>query len=169
MNGKMLLLVTYRVELFNPGCFTQVCLFQKNMTPNFAFCFSNLLKIHFTDSYNKRTTTLKPVIVLDYLGKAVKMSNGNILFKNQSSVSLGEPIDLSCAVELSLKLFQSPVTSIQLGAYHLLKHAVPVLVEQDKATLELENFDVNTLNIKKMKNVLQNTEIIVNTILMDFK
>lgn len=123
----------------------------------------------YADSYNKRTTTLKPVIVLDYLGKAVKMSNGNILFKNQSSVSLGEPIDLSCAVELSLKLFQSPVTSIQLGAYHLLKHAVPVLVEQDKATLELENFDVNTLNIKKMKNVLQNTEIIVNTILMDFK
>ncbi|XP_043265520.1 E3 ubiquitin-protein ligase listerin [Colletes gigas] len=123
----------------------------------------------YANSYNEKTTGLKPVVVLDHLGKAVKISDGNILFENQSNVSPEVPVDLNQTVQLSLKLFQSPVVSIQLGAYHLLKHAVPVLVKQDKATVELENFDANNLNIKKVEDVLQSTQNIVNAILMDFK
>ncbi|XP_017758583.1 PREDICTED: E3 ubiquitin-protein ligase listerin [Eufriesea mexicana] len=113
--------------------------------------------------YNEKTTGLKPVILLDYLGKAIKILNGNVIFKSASNISL------TTTVKLALNLLQSPVASIQLGAYHVLKHAVPELVQQDKATVELENFDVNTLNIKKMEDILQNTQNIVNTILMDFK
>lgn len=119
--------------------------------------------------YNDKKTTLKPVVVLDYLGKAVKMLNGSVLFKNQSRVSPTVVVDLNYTVQLSLKLLQSPIASIQLGAYHLLRHAVPVLVHQDKTTVELENYDLNTLNIKKIEDVLQHTQNIVNTILMDFK
>lgn len=106
---------------------------------------------------------MKPVVLLDYLGKAIKILDGNIIFKNQSNVSL------MTIVKLTSKLLQSSVPSIQLGAYHILKHTIPVLVQQDKTTVELENFDINTLNIKKMEDVLQNTQNIVNTILMDFK
>ncbi|XP_053980359.1 E3 ubiquitin-protein ligase listerin-like [Hylaeus volcanicus] len=123
----------------------------------------------YADSYDKKTAVLKPIIVLDYLGKAVKMLNGNILFETQSKIAPSIPVDLNDTVKLSLKLFQSPVASIQLGAYHVLKQAVPVLVEQDKATVELENFDANTLNIKKIEDVLENSQNIVNTTLMDFK
>lgn len=122
-----------------------------------------LTKSYIAGLYNEKTTGLKPVILLDYLGKAIKMLNGNVIFKSASNISL------TTTVKLALNLLQSPVASIQLGAYHVLKHAVPELVQQDKATVELENFDVNTLNIKKMENILQNTQNIVNTILMDFK
>lgn len=121
-----------------------------------------LTKSYIAGLYNEKTTGLKPVILLDYLGKAIKMLNGNVIFKSASNISL------TTTVKLALNLLQSPVASIQLGAYHVLKHAVPELVQQDKATVELENFDVNTLNIKKMENILQNTQNIVNTILMDF-
>ncbi|CAK9795315.1 E3 ubiquitin-protein ligase listerin [Anthophora quadrimaculata] len=115
------------------------------------------------DSYNEKTTALKPVTLLEYLGKAVKMLDGNIIFANQSNPSL------ITSVNLSLKLLQSPVASIQLGAYHVLKHAVPPLVQQDKATVESEDCDLSSLNIKKIEDVLQNTQNIVNTILIDFK
>ncbi|XP_043579866.1 E3 ubiquitin-protein ligase listerin [Bombus pyrosoma] len=115
----------------------------------------------YADSYNEKTTALKPVLLLDHLGKAIKMVDGNVIFKSY--------IPLTTTVELALKLLQSPIASIQLGAYHILKHAVPELVQQDKDTAELENFDINSLNIKKMEKVLQNTQNIVNIILMDFK
>ncbi|XP_034174521.2 E3 ubiquitin-protein ligase listerin [Osmia lignaria lignaria] len=117
--------------------------------------------IPYTDLYNEKAV-LKQVVLLDYLGKAVKMLNGDIIFIDQS-------LSLTDTVQLSLQLLQSPVASIQLGAYHVLKHAVPELVRLDKVFVESENFDVNNLNIRKMEDVLQNTQNIVNTILMDFK
>lgn len=125
------------------------------------FCLQFITIFCVSDSYNEKTTALKPVLLLDHLGKAIKMVNGNVIFKSY--------IPLTTTVELALKLLQSPIASIQLGAYHILKHAVPVLVQQDKDTAELENFNVNSLNIKKMEKVLQNTQNIVNIILMDFK
>ncbi|KAK1131911.1 hypothetical protein K0M31_016058 [Melipona bicolor] len=115
----------------------------------------------YADSYNEKTTALKAVVLLDHLGKAMKIIDGNIIFKSH--------ISLTTTVKLALKLLQSPVPSIQLSAYHVLKHGVLKLVQQDQDTIELENFDVNTLNIKKVEEVLQNTQSIVNTILMDFK
>lgn len=126
-----------------------------------TFCLEFLKKFYVTDSYNEKTTALKSVILLDHLGKTIKIVDGNIIFKNH--------ISLTTTVELALKLLQSPVASIQLSAYHILKHAVLKLVQLDQATIELENFEVNTLNIKKVEEVLQNTQSIVNTILMDFK
>ncbi|XP_076655771.1 E3 ubiquitin-protein ligase listerin [Halictus rubicundus] len=123
----------------------------------------------YADWHNERPTDFRRVVVLDRIGKAVKMLDGNVLLKNQAITSPTVAVDLKETVELCLKLLQSPVPSIQLGAYHLLKHTVSKLVEQDKVTVELENFDVQNLNIKKMEEVLQNTQNIVNTILMDFK
>ena len=111
--------------------------------------------------YSEKATTLEVVILLDHLGKAMRMVDGNIIFKNH--------VFLSRAVELALKLLQSPVSSVQLGAYHILKHAIPKLVEQDKNTIELKNFDMNTLNIKKLEEILQSTQSIMNAILMEFK
>ena len=109
--------------------------------------------------YGEKATALEVVILLDHLGKAMEMVDGNIIFKNH--------VFLTRTVELALKLLQSPVPSIQLGAYHILKHAK--LVEQDKNTIELKNFDVNTLNIKKLEEILQSTQSIMNAILMEFK
>ncbi|KOC69982.1 E3 ubiquitin-protein ligase listerin [Habropoda laboriosa] len=117
----------------------------------------------YADSYNEKIIALKPVVLLEHLGKAVKMLNGSIIFTNESNPSL------VTSVNLSLKLLQSPVASIQLGAYHVLKHAVPELVQQDKAIVEVENADLSALNIKKIEDVLQNTQNIVNAILIDFK
>ncbi|KAF3419776.1 hypothetical protein E2986_12012 [Frieseomelitta varia] len=74
---------------------------------------------------------------------------GNIIFKN--------PTFLTRTVGLALKFLQSPVSNIQLGAYHILKHVVPKLVEQDKNTIELKNLDVNALNIKNLEEVFQST------------
>ncbi|KZC08965.1 E3 ubiquitin-protein ligase listerin [Dufourea novaeangliae] len=124
----------------------------------------------YADWHNERTNALKAIVVLDHVGNAVKLLNGNVLFKTQLYiVDSAVAVDLNSAVGLSLRLLLSPVASIQLGAYHLLKHTVPELVDKDKATVEMENFDVNTLNIKQMEDRLQNTQNIVNTILMDFK
>ncbi|XP_017893627.1 E3 ubiquitin-protein ligase listerin [Ceratina calcarata] len=115
------------------------------------------------DLNNEKATGLNPVVSLDHLGKAVKILNGNVIFNGESSTSL------EASVKLALKLLQSPVVSIQLGAYHVLRHAVPELVRRDKATVELENSDPTTLNIKMMEDILESTQNIVNTILMDFK
>ncbi|XP_033336767.2 E3 ubiquitin-protein ligase listerin [Megalopta genalis] len=123
----------------------------------------------YAEWHNERKTDLRCVVVLDRIGKAVTALNGNVLLKNQAITSPAIAVDLKKTVQLCLKLLQSPITSIQLGAYHLLKHTVSELVEQDKVTVELENFDVNNLNIKKMEEVLRNTQNIVNTILMEFK
>ena len=70
---------------------------------------------------------MEVVILLDHLRKAMKMVDGNIIFKNHTF--------LTRTVGLALKFLQSPVSSIQLNAYHVLKHAVPKLVEQDKNTI----------------------------------
>ncbi|XP_078036315.1 E3 ubiquitin-protein ligase listerin isoform X2 [Augochlora pura] len=123
----------------------------------------------YAEWHNEERTDLRCVVVLDGIGKAVTVLNGDILFKNQAITSPAVAVNLEKTVQLCLKLLQSPIMSIQLGAYHLLKHTVSELVEQDKLTVELENYDVNNLNIKKMEEVLKNTQNIVNTILMEFK
>lgn len=122
--------------------------------------------MYFADSYKEETTALKPIVLLDHLGKAVKILNGNTLFKSLTSLNILRTSSLT----LLLKSLQSPIASIQLGAYHVLKHALPGLVEEDNAVVAgVENPDLNKLNIKKMEDILQNTQNIVNTILMDFK
>ncbi|EZA47447.1 E3 ubiquitin-protein ligase listerin [Ooceraea biroi] len=58
---------------------------------------------------------------------------------------------------------------IQLGAYHALKRMIPEFVRHDKVLVEFENFELSSLNIKKLEEVLLKTQNIVNTMLMDFK
>ncbi|XP_076296975.1 E3 ubiquitin-protein ligase listerin [Lasioglossum baleicum] len=132
---------------------------------------SSIAKIwmSYADCHNERPTDLRRVVVLDRIGRTVKMLNGDVLLKNQANTSPIVAVNLTQTVDLCLKLLQSPVPSIQLGAYHLLKHTVSKLVQEDKLTVELENFSVESLNIKNMENTLQNTQNIVNTVLMDFK
>ncbi|XP_076246293.1 E3 ubiquitin-protein ligase listerin [Calliopsis andreniformis] len=125
--------------------------------------------LFYADFYSRETVVLKPIIALDCLGKSVQMFSRHVLFKNQLNVSSTVLVDLHHTVKLSLKLLQSSISSIQLGSYYLLKHGVPELVQEDQTNVELENFDLNTLNIKKIEEVLQNMQNIVNTILMDFK
>ncbi|KAF3422395.1 hypothetical protein E2986_12017 [Frieseomelitta varia] len=73
------------------------------------------------DVYSEKITALEVVILLGHLGKAMKMVDGNIIFKNHIFLTR-------------------------------------TLVEQDKNTIELKNFDVNTLNIKKLEEILQSTQ-----------
>lgn len=117
------------------------------------------------DSHNEDTATIKSTVPLDYLGRAISVLDRNILFKKCD----GKAVNLDEMLELSLKLFQSPVPSIQLGAYHMLKHMVPELVQQDKVLVESENFEPIGLNIKRLEAVLLSTQSIVNTMLIEFK
>jgi len=119
-------------------------------------------------SYNQDATTIKSVILLDHLGKAISMLDENVLFKKHDDKDI-DTVNFNEILELSLKLLQSPIRSIQLGAYHILKCIVPEFIRLDKMFVEFENFDVNNLNIKKLEEVLLNIQNIVNTMLMDFK
>lgn len=117
--------------------------------------------------YNQDTVTLKSIIPLDYLGKSISILDKNILYKKYDKH--GETINFNELLKLSLKLLQSPIPNIQLGAYHALKHMVSELVQCDKVLIESDNFESNNFNIIKFKAVLLSTQNIVNTILMEFK
>ncbi|KAG7213022.1 hypothetical protein KM043_002357 [Ampulex compressa] len=124
----------------------------------------------YADLLNNEATALQQVIVLDYMGSALNLIYGKIVFEEQFLHTLEKStVNLKDLIKLALRLLQSSSTSIQLGAYHALKHIVPELVERDKALIESENFDTNNLNIRKLEEVLKNTQNIVNTILSDFK
>lgn len=117
--------------------------------------------------HNEDTATIKSTVLLDYLGRAISIFDKNILLKkcdvNARTVNIDEML------ELSLRLLQSPVPSIQLGAYHVLKHMVTELVQQDKVLIESENFEPSGLNIRRLEAVLLSTQNIVNTMLIEFK
>ena len=110
-----------------------------------------LTKCCVTDVYSEKITALEVLILLDLSEKVMKMVDENIIFKSHTF--------LTRTVELALKFLQS---NIQLGAYHVLKHAMPKLVEQNKNTMELKNFDLNTLNIKKLEETFQSTCSVMN-------
>jgi len=118
--------------------------------------------------YNQDAATIKSNILLDHLGKAISILDENILFKKHDDKDI-DTINFNEILKLSLKLLQSPICSIQLGAYHVLKRIVPEFIRLDKVFIEFENFELNNLNIKKLEEVLLNIQNIVNTMLMDFK
>ena len=72
-------------------------------------------------------------------------------------------------IKLLLKLIHSPVLSLQLGTYIALDNIINILVERDKAIIEIEDFDAKSLNMGRFEQVLRSSQTIVNTILMDFK
>ncbi|XP_014468985.1 PREDICTED: E3 ubiquitin-protein ligase listerin [Dinoponera quadriceps] len=120
------------------------------------------------DRRNEDTPVIKSTIVLDYLGRAVSLLDKNVLFKRHDGEAT-QTIDFDETLELSLKLLRSPVPSIQLGAYHMLKHMVSELVQQDKVLVESENFEPSGLNIRRLEEVLLSTQNIVNAMLIEFK
>lgn len=123
--------------------------------------------IFYADLCNQDTDTIKSVIPLNYLGEAICTFDNSILLKKYDEQT--ETIDFNKMLKLSLKLLQSPVPSIQLGAYYALKYMVPEFVQHDKALVESDNFESSSLNIRKFEEVLSNTQNIVNTMLMEFK
>ncbi|XP_070157652.1 E3 ubiquitin-protein ligase listerin isoform X3 [Polyergus mexicanus] len=134
----------------------------------FANCInSGIVKtwMFYADLYNQ--DNLKSVILLDCLGKSISILDKNTLFEKLDEYS--EIINFNEMLELSLKLLQSPIPSIQLGAYYALKHMVSKLVQCDKILIESDNFESNNFNIRRFKAVLLNTQNIVNTMLMEFK
>lgn len=123
--------------------------------------------IFYADLCNQNTDVIKSIISLNYLGEAICTFDSSILLtKNFERI---ETIDFNEILKQSLKLLQSPVPSIQLSAYYVLKYTVPELVRHDKDLVESDNFDPNSLNIRKFEEVLLNTQNIVNTMLMEFK
>ncbi|XP_018396101.1 PREDICTED: E3 ubiquitin-protein ligase listerin [Cyphomyrmex costatus] len=110
---------------------------------------------------------IKFIIPLNYLGKAICTFDSSVLFKNDDEQT--ETINFNEMLTLSLKLLQSSVRSIQLGAYYILKYMVSELVQHDKILVESDNFESSNLNIKKFEEVLLNIQTIVNTMLMEFK
>ncbi|KAG5320372.1 LTN1 ligase, partial [Pseudoatta argentina] len=123
--------------------------------------------IFYADLCNQSTDIIKSIIPLNYLGEAICAFDSSILFKNYDEQT--ETIDFNKMLMLSLKLLQSPVPSIQLGAYYTLKYMVPELVQHDKILVESDNFEASSLNIKKFEEVLLNIQTIINTMLMEFK
>lgn len=123
--------------------------------------------VFYADLCNQNTDVLKCVIPLNYLGEAICAFDSSILFKKCDEQA--EMIDFNKMLKLSLKLLQSPIPSIQLGAYYTLKYIVPELVQHDKVLVESDNFKPSSLNIRKFEEVLSNTQNIVNTMLMEFK
>lgn len=123
--------------------------------------------IFYADLCNQDTDTIKSIIPLNYLGEAICTFDNSILLKKYDEQT--ETIDFNKMLKLSLKLLQSPVPNIQLGAYYALKYMVPEFVQHDKVLVESDNFESNNLNIRKFEEVISNTQNIVNTMLMEFK
>ncbi|XP_072761402.1 E3 ubiquitin-protein ligase listerin [Anoplolepis gracilipes] len=138
----------------------------------FASCInSGIVKtwMFCTDLYNQDTISLKSIIPLNCLGKSISILDKNLLFKKYDKNSETNLINFDEMLKLSLELLQSPIPSIQLSAYHTLKHMVSELVQYDKVLIESDNFESNNFNIRKFEAILLSTQNIVNTMLMEFK
>ncbi|XP_024938302.1 uncharacterized protein LOC107265048 isoform X2 [Cephus cinctus] len=122
----------------------------------------------YADLSNKKDLSFTFVIPLDYLGEAMRNIDSGIFSRKLNSTQV-QSITSDQILKLSLKLLQSPVPNLQLSAYHASKHIIPEFVERDKVIIEADNFNPDTLNIKKFEGVLLSMQNIVNTMLMDFK
>ncbi|KAF7402902.1 hypothetical protein HZH66_005169 [Vespula vulgaris] len=123
-------------------------------------------KLH-AESCIEKMGILKPIIALDYLGRTINLLYAKELFKNENVSTDSNNLDET--IKLCLKLLQSPAPSIQLAAYHCLKHVISELVEQDKTSMETECFHPLVLSIRNFEEALLNIQYIVNTMLIDFK
>ncbi|XP_011301777.1 E3 ubiquitin-protein ligase listerin [Fopius arisanus] len=112
---------------------------------------------------NSKNHFLTPIIVINHLGTALKILDGDILFGESSSINENQ------LMLLCIKLLSSPVASIQISSFHLLKVLVPKMVERDKLLIDEENFDCKRLNLAKFVENLTENQRIVNAMLMDFK
>ncbi|XP_074105296.1 E3 ubiquitin-protein ligase listerin [Cotesia typhae] len=123
--------------------------------------------MYYADLFSNETEFLTPILMLNYLGNAIKLLDGVIFFKELTDAPITVTSD--DLIKFSLKLILSPIPSLQLSAHHALNRLIPTLVEHDKNTIEQENFDATTLNIYKFEDIILQTQKIVDTILLDFK
>ncbi|XP_020284026.1 E3 ubiquitin-protein ligase listerin [Pseudomyrmex gracilis] len=125
--------------------------------------------MHCVDLHDHDDTDVRSTVLLDQLGKTISVLDGDVLFKtDEKRVNV---VDFDSMLQLSLKLLQSPVSSVQLGAYHALKCMVSKLKQCDTKIVESDSirFERSSLYFKKLEDVLLSTQNIVNTMLMDFK
>ncbi|KAK0182335.1 hypothetical protein PV327_000484 [Microctonus hyperodae] len=123
--------------------------------------------MYYANSFNKKDNYLTPILILQYLGDAMKLLDGNTFFQSYSGYST-VTITSDQLMKFSCKLILSSVPSLQLAAYYSISHLIPRYVEQDKNTIEQENFDIKSLNICKFKNILLNAQKVINNMLIDF-
>ncbi|XP_014299364.1 E3 ubiquitin-protein ligase listerin [Microplitis demolitor] len=123
--------------------------------------------MYYADLFNKKTEFLTPILMLNYLGNAIKLLDGNVFFKEPTDALITVTSD--DLIKFSLKLILSPIPNLQLSAHYALNRLIPTLVDQDKNTIEQENFDTTTLNIHKFEDTILQTQKIVDTMLSDFK
>ncbi|XP_015122919.1 uncharacterized protein LOC107045242 [Diachasma alloeum] len=113
---------------------------------------------------NSKDDHLTPIIVLNHLGRALRGLDGDIISMDESS-----RINADQLVRFCIKLLSSPVTSLQISCFHLLKVLIPKLVGEDKLRIEEENLASKGLNLVKFEESLLENQRIVNAMLMEFR
>lgn len=103
-------------------------------------------------------------LLLNELGQSMQIIDGDI-FDKKTTVS----VTVAELMKTSLKLIQSPILSLQLGAFCGLRHVVIELVKRDKAMIQVENFDPKSLNIWKFGDTLATMQHLVDALLRDYK
>ncbi|KAF7990662.1 hypothetical protein HCN44_000467 [Aphidius gifuensis] len=124
--------------------------------------------MYYADLYNKKNDYLMPIVMLNYLGNAVKLLNGNLFFKTDSGNTSPE-VTSNELIKFSFKLSSSSVPSLQLSSYFMLNRMIPKLVELDKNSMDKDNFDSKTLIISNFKDSLKSTQNIVDAMLSGLK
>ena len=121
--------------------------------------------VFIADFYNQKEIPLVTNILLDTLGQALQLIDKNIFFKQTHVQSV------KCAelINISLKLLQSPILSLQLSAYHALQHVIEEIVKEDRTKIQKENFEVKSLNIYKFENILTHFREQMDVVLGDLK
>lgn len=109
------------------------------------------------------------LVVFNSVGNAMRHLNGKIFCEKQEDESRLKTLTIDEVIESSLNLLTSANPNLQLGAYYMLRHIVPDLVECDKISILDDNFDPKSLNLVKFVDILTNIQNIVKTMLMDFK
>lgn len=110
-------------------------------------------------------------VLLNSLGNAVKLLNGTIFCneKKEDIESRLSTLTFDTVISSSLGLLTSSDPNQQLGAFYMLRHIVPNLIESDKILILDDNFDPKSLNLVKFETFLANVQNIVKTMLMDYK
>lgn len=125
--------------------------------------------IYCVNLHDQDNTDVRSTVLLDHLGKTISVLDGNVLFKTDKKCV--NSVNFDSMLHLSLKLLQSPASSVQLGAYYALKYMASELGQRDTKIVESDSlrFERSSLNFKKLEDVLLSMQNIVNTMLMDFK
>lgn len=124
--------------------------------------------MYYADLYNKKNDYLEPIVMLNHLGNAIKLLDGNLFFKKYNGNSSLE-VTSNKLIKFSFKLALSSVPSLQLSSYFMLNRMIPKLVKLDENSMDKDNCDPKTLIVSKFEDSLKNTQNIVDAMLSGFK